>query len=206
MLTQINLYISNKITHFLDIFYYNNLKKLYNEKLDKIFEFTHFPVIKPEYFIYSQYYFIYTFIYYLNRNRLLYTLSLNLIPILDNVFQNICSIYNYNPVTNILFLKNTAYILMMYLLHFKICLHNTSIFNKLLLISSSSTFYLLYRINNVYKKRLESIENKDPFDDEFKILIISPDKKFIKRIIDLTQLFTYGNYLFFINILLFVLF
>jgi hypothetical protein len=131
---------------------------------------------------------------------------LHLIPILDNVFQNICSIYNYNPVTNILFLKNTAYTLMMYLLHFKICLHNTSIFNKLLLISSSSTFYLLYRINNVYKKRLESIENKDLFDDEFKILIISPDKKFIKRVIDLTQLFTYDNYLFFINILLFVLF
>jgi len=206
MFSQINIFISNKITYLLDIFYYNNLKKIYNKELNKIFNYCSFPVIKPEYLIYSQYYFIYIFIYYLNKNKLLYTVTLHLIYILDIVFQNICSKYNYNPIYNIHFLKNISHMLMMYLLHLKICLHNISTFKKSFLILSSLSFYLLYRINNTYTKRLESIENKNTFNDEFKILIISPDINFIKKIINLTQLFTYNNYLFFINILLFTLY
>ena len=59
---------------------------------------------------------------------------------------------------------------------------------------------------NSYAPFQESIEKKYVFNDDFKILIISPDIKFIKKIINLTKLFTYNNYLLFINIFLFILF
>jgi len=206
MLFEFHSFISNKITYLLDIFYFDNLKKLYNEPLDKVFKYCKFPVIKPEYFIYSQYYFIYTFIYYLNKNTILYSISLHLIFIVDIIFQNICIHNNYKSQSNIYFLKDMSYSLMIYLFYLKICFHHINYFKKIILISLFSMFYMGYRINHVYKKRLISIENKSEFVDELKILIISPDIKFINRVIDITNFFTYSNYLFFINILLFLLY
>jgi len=206
MLFEFHSFISNKITNFLNSSYFDNLKKLYNEPLDKVFKYCNFPIIKPEYFVYSQYYFIYTFIYYLNKNTVLYSISLHLIFILDSIFQNICIHNNYSPQSNIYFLKDMSYSLMMYLFYLKICFHHINYVKKIILISLCSAFYMGYRVNHVYKKRLISIENNSEFIDEFKILIISPDIKLINRIINITRFFTYGNYLFFINILLFLLY
>jgi len=206
MLFEFHSFISKKIMNLLDFLYFDNLKKLYNEPLEQVFKYCTFPTIKPEYFVYSQYYFIYTFIYYLNKNTIFYSSSLHIIYILDNIFQNICSRYNYNPKHNIYFLKDMSYLLMMYLFFLKICFHNIFLYKKIILFSLYNSFYLLYRVNHVYKKRLISIENNSEFTDEFKILIISPDTKFIKNIIYITRFFTYSNYLFFINILLFFLY
>ena len=51
--------ISIKITNILDYFYYNNLKKIYNEPLDTLMKLNKIPIFKPEYYIYMQYYFMY---------------------------------------------------------------------------------------------------------------------------------------------------
>lgn len=115
MLFDLHSYISKKLTNLLDFLYFDKLKKLYNEPLEQVFKYCSFPVVKPEYFIYGQYYFIYTFIYYLNKNTIFYSSSLHIIYILDITFQNICSQYNYNPTCNIYFLKDMSYLLMMYL-------------------------------------------------------------------------------------------
>lgn len=206
MLFDLHSYISKKLTNLLDFLYFDKLKKLYNEPLEQVFKYCSFPVVKPEYFIYGQYYFIYTFIYYLNKNTIFYSSSLHIIYILDITFQNICSQYNYNPTCNIYFLKDMSYLLMMYLFFLKIYFHPIYFYKKTILLCLYNSFYLLYRVNHVYKKRLVSIENNSEFSDEFKILIISPDTKFIKNIIHITRFFTYSNYLFFINILLFLLY
>lgn len=98
--------ISKKITYLLDILYYNNLKKLYKDTLSNIFTYKKIPVIEPEYFIFLQYYFIYTFFYYIsNKNFLLYSSSLHLTYISGLLFDNLLIKYNYNPSKNIFFFK-----------------------------------------------------------------------------------------------------
>jgi hypothetical protein len=71
--------ISTKITSFLENIYYNNLKKLYNKNLCDVFLYSTFPVIKPDYFIFSQYYLIYSFLHYISKQNVFrYTISLNM--------------------------------------------------------------------------------------------------------------------------------
>lgn len=74
--------ISKKITLFLNNFYYNNLKKLYNENIDNIFKMYKIHIIKPEYFIFLQYYFIYKIFNYITYKKLIkFSLSLHLMHI-----------------------------------------------------------------------------------------------------------------------------
>ena len=58
-------------------------------------------------------------------------------------------------------------------------------------------------INYIYKERMECIDLNKEFYHPFKIIILSPNKKFILNIINKTQFFTYSNFLLFINLLLF---
>jgi hypothetical protein len=60
-------------------------------------------------------------------------------------------------------------------------------------------------INNIYTKRLECIDLNKEFYHPFKIIILSPNKNFIKNIINKTKYFTYSNFLIFVNLLFFIL-
>ena len=196
--------ISSKITILLDYFYYNNLQKIYNDSLDKIFNYNKIQIIKPDYFIYSQYYLIYLFLYYItNKNTILYSVSLHLIYINNLIFKNLFLKYNYEPNKNINFLRNTNYLLFNYLLYLKILFLKITFYKISLLISLISIFYTMYNINTIYNKRLKCIENKNDFNHFLKIIIITPNKKLIEQIIYNTRFFTYSNYLIFINILIY---
>jgi hypothetical protein len=198
--------ISNKITSFLNIFYYNNLKKIYNESIDNIFKLYKFPVIKPEYFVFFQYYFIYKTLYYITCNKIIYfSLSLHLIYICGLIFENLIELYKYCPQNNIYFLKNTGDLLFLYLFFLKICFLRIFTFKKILMLTMFSIFYFLYSINYIYKERLKYIELKKDFIHPLKILIISPNKKFILNVIKKTDFFTYNNFLFFINFIMLIL-
>lgn len=199
--------ISKKITNLLDILYYNNLNKLYNKTLRDIFTYKKIPVIEPEYFVFLQYYFIYTFFYYIsNKNLLLYSLSLHFTHISGLIFDNLLVKYEYNPSKNIFFLKNNSYFLFNYLFFFKILFFKTIFYKKIFLSSSIHLFYILYSINDIYKERLNCIELKKEFNHPFKILVITPNKKMIENIIKKTNFFSYSNYLFFINLMLWLFF
>lgn len=188
-------YISDKITSLLDNTYYIYIKKIYNDNLNNIFVYSKFNVIKPEYFIFSQYYFIYTFFYYISKkNTLLYSASLHLIYICDLIFSNLIHKYNYIPVNNIVTLKNHSNIFLLYLLFIKLLISK-----RIILFFMVNVFYFLHLINDIYKERLKSIEEKTEYHHPFKILIISPNKEFIEKIIYRTKYFTYSNFLLFIN-------
>ena len=195
--------IANIFTSLLDNIYYNNLQKIYKntyDTLDKIFIYCKIPVIKPDFFVYMQYYFIYTFFYYItNENLLFYSISLHLTHINGLIYQKLCIKYNYTPIANIDFLRNSNYLLFMYLFFLKFLF-----LNKIFLLISMSLFYIMHNINITYKDRLKSIENKKEFNHPLKILIITSNKKNIENIIYNTRFFTYSNYLFFINILLII--
>ena len=197
--------IANKITHFLDNIYYNNLKKLYNDTLSNTLKLSKFPVIKPELFVYMQYYFIYLFLHYVTNKKLfLYSISLHLTYISGLIFKDLSKKYEYDPIYNIYFLKETSYLLFMYLLFFKIFFLKIQFYNKILMYSLLNSFYLLMNINFIYKERLKCIEEQKEFRHKLKFLIISPEKSFIEKVIYKTRFFTYSNFLFFINILIYL--
>jgi len=194
--------ISAKITYFLDYIYYNNLKKLYNESLNNLFQYCKYPVIKPEFFIYIQFYFIYTSLYY--KNIIINSISLHLIYICSKIFNKLLINYDYKPFYNIYFLKDSAYFLFLYLLTLKITFLKIYYINKILLSTILSVFFVLMNINYIYKKRLECIELKKDFIHPLKILIISPSKPYIEAVINKTKYCTYGNFLFVINICIYL--
>jgi hypothetical protein len=180
--------IANKISHFLDNIYYNNLKKLYNDTLSNTLKFSKFPVIKPELFVYMQYYFIYLFLHYVTNKKLfLYSTSLHLTYISGLIFKDLSKKYEYVPIYNIYFLKETSYLLFMYLLFFKIFFLKIQFYNKILMYSLLNSFYLLLNINFIYKERLKCIEEQKEFRHNLKFLIISPEKSFIEKVIYKTR-------------------
>jgi hypothetical protein len=200
-----HLLISNYLSHFLDNVYFSNLKKLYNEDLINIFKYCKYPVFKPEYLIYLKFYFSYLFFHYITRKKfLLYSLSLHLSYTSELIFENLIKKYDYYPIYNIEFLKNTHNILFIYLLYIKIFFFNLEFYKKVILLLSYSLFYFIYNVHIIYHERLECIENKTEFKNKFKILIISPNKKFIENIVNKTKYFTYSNYLYFINFLIYI--
>ena len=136
MITHID--ISNKVINILDSVYYKNLQKLYpNNKLNELFFIGKFPILKPEYFVFYQYYLIYLFIHHLNhKNYIRYTFSLHFFHIFGLIYDNLLLKYDYKPIYNISYLKNTAYILFIYLFFLKLLL-----FNKIFLLSIFSIFY-----------------------------------------------------------------
>jgi len=194
--------ITNKITTFLDYIYYNNLKKLYNENLNNLFQYCKYPVIKPEFFIYIQFYFIYTSLYY--KNLIIYSISLHLMYISGKIFDNLLLKYDYIPTYNITFLKDSAYFLFLYLLSLKILFLKIYYINKILLSSTLSIFFTLMNINYIYQERLKYIELKQDFRHPLKILIISPSIPFIENVINRTKYCTYENFLFLINICMYI--
>ncbi len=195
--------ISKKITYLLDNVYYNNLKKLYNDTLNNIFNYKKIHIIKPEYYIFSSYYFIYTFFYYIsNKNLIYYSLSLHLTHISSLLFDNLVKKYDYNSSKDIYFLKNNSYFLFNYLFFFKILFLKTEFYKKLFITSSIHIFFLLTIINDIYKERLKCIITKKEFNHHLKILVFTPNKKVIEDIIKKTSFFTYSNYLLFLNFIL----
>jgi len=200
----IHNYISKYIFSLLDSVYYKNLKKLYNENLNKIFHYPKISIFKPEYFIYSTFYFNYLFLYYItNKNFILYTLFLHSAYISELIYEQLIFKYNYLPTNNINFLKNTSRLLFIYFVFFKLYFIRAHFFNKIVLLSIPTIFYILHNINNIYTERLISIEDKNKiFDHYLKILIISPNKDFIQYIVKKTDFFNYPNFLCCLNLLL----
>jgi hypothetical protein len=149
-----------------------------------------------------QYYFIYTFLYYVtNNNFILYSASLHLTYICELIFKNLSDKYKYPYKNNIIEFLSSSYLLFLYFLFLKISFLKIYFYNKIFLLSSLSLFYLLITINDVYKKRLESINLNKEFYHPLKIIIFTPDKKVIQNIIEKTNFFTYSNFLLFVNFL-----
>jgi hypothetical protein len=202
MITHID--ISNKIINILDNIYYKNLLKLYSEKttnerinnLNELFCISKFPILKPDYFVFYQYYFIYSFLHnFTYKNTIRYSISLHMIHIFGILYDNLLIKYKYTPIYNTSYLKDTAYLLFIYMFFLKLLLSK-----KIFLLTIFSTFYSLVNINQIYKERIKSIENKELFKHPLKILIITPNKNTIQNIIKKTNIFTFTNFLFFVNV------
>jgi hypothetical protein len=201
-----NFYIKivDKICYYLDTYYYRNLKKLYPDtQLNELLLIKKLPILKPDYFIFLQYYFIYQFFHNItNNNTIRYTISLHSFYLCDMVYDKISLNYNYISKNNIIFLKNNSFILFMYLFFFKILFLEIYTYKKFILLILFIKFYILIWINDLYKARLKSIELKNDFYHPLKILLITPNINTIKNIIHNTNYFTMTSYILFINVCL----
>ena len=120
------------------------------------------------------------------------------------IYDKLALKYNYKPKNNIIYLKDTSNLLFMYLFFFKILFLKLILFKKIFLITSLSSFYFLMNINDIYKERLKSIENKEDFKHPLKIFVFSPNKKFIEKIINRTTYFTFSNFILLTNIMVYL--
>ena len=161
--------------------------------MDKILKY-----IKPQYFVYSQYYISYLFFSMITYNNI-YGQSIYLYLIY------LCNYYYHSFKENDIYnnnFKSTSDFIFIYLLFLKFALLNIYIYKKLGILFIYTLFYGMININDVYSERLKCIETKKIFNHNLKILIITPNKDLIKNIIYSTRIFTFSNYLFFINMLL----
>jgi len=205
--------LSNYFFDILDTYYYKNLQKIYNtsitEVLNNIFKIN---IIKPEVYVYIQYYFIFL----LNKSvsaksYFLTPVFLHGFYIMDKLSTQIITTYQYNNHRNINYLKKTSYILFYYSLYFKILFSHIYNYQKVLLLTVLSTYYILMNVNYVYKQRIEYIKNKnyDNNDDTryfSKILIITSNIDTMNKIIKYTNIFNYSLFLGIINLSLFFIY
>lgn len=226
----IHTYLANILFKFLDNIYYKNLKIASSlshnpessknheqssdfctkKELSTIFHYSNISIIKPEYFIYANYYFIYLFFHYMNPNNvLIYSFFLHINYINDLLCDKMLLNYNYVPKNDIVFLKQCEKILFQYLFFFKIYfLENISPSKKFYIIFLQNLFHFLVNIHDIYKQRLLYIKTKN--NDKYmnknilKLFILSPDKKIIEKITHSICFATYSNYLFFLNIVLYL--
>ena len=188
----------------------NNYNKKSNNNslkhdLNSIFQTSRLPIFKPDYFVFQQYYMIYSFLYHLSyKHTLRYSLSLHFFHIFGLIYEQLLIKYNYKPLYNISYLKDTVYLLFVYLFFMKLLLMNIGEFKRTILLSTFSVFYSLVNVNEIYKERLKSIENEQSFNHPFKILIVTPNKDTIKKIIQKTKIFTMNNFLLCINLFLYM--
>ena len=233
----LHTYLANLLFQFLDNIYYKNLKSVYKKDLPLIFRYSNIAIIKPEYFIYANYYFIYLFFHYmLPNNFLIYSSLLHINYINDLLYDIILLNYTYVPENDVIFLKQTEKILFQYLFFFKIYFSDINSSNKFYIIFLQNLFYFLVQIHDIYKQRLLSIERKNSVKDGvfrklhqpaaspaaphpeqallgaaenmnkniLKLFIVSPDKKIIENIAYSFRFATYSNYLFFLNMILYL--
>ena len=213
----LHTYLANLLFGFLDNIYYKNLKSVYKKDLPLIFRYSNIAIIKPEYFIYANYYFIYLFFHYMVPNNfLIYSSLLHINYINDLLYDNMLLNYIYVPENDVVFLKQTEKILFQYLFFFKIYFLDINSSNKFSIIFLQNLFYFLVQIHDIYKQRLLLIESKNKEKNKkeeknndmnkniLKLFIVSPDKKVIERIAYSIRFATYSNYLFFLNMVIYI--
>jgi hypothetical protein len=205
--------LSNYFFDILDTYYYKNLQKIYNtsitEVLNNIYKIN---IIKPEVYIYTQYYFIFL----LNKSittksYFLTSIFLHGFYIMDKLSTQIITTYQYNNNRNINYLKKTSYILFYYSIYFKILFSSIYNYQKFTLLTLLSTYYILMNVNYVYKKRIEYIKNKNYDNNDenryfSKILIITSNIDNMNKIIKYTNIFNYSLFLGIINLSLFFIY
>jgi hypothetical protein len=200
-----HIYIANKIINFLNSIYYENLKRLDDKPLNEIFSKSKFSIIKPDFFVFHQFYLIYYFLYNISlKNTIKYSLSLHLFHIFGIIYDNLLIKYDYKPLYNLSYLKSSAYLLFIYLFFLKLIFIDMYKIKKIFMITSLFLFYLLININEIYSERIKCIENKEIFNHPLKILVITPKKDLIQKIINKTKIFTFSNFLLFINVSLYL--
>jgi uncharacterized protein (UPF0248 family) len=166
-----NTQIANYFFDLLENNYYIHLKQLYNKKIDEIMNIEKITILKAEHFILLQYYFIYLINNSItNKSFIFITLFLNGFYSLDIMNTTMINNFYNDDKNRLINLKYYSFYILYYTIFLKTYIScSINLFNKIIFSSCLSSYYLLYKINSSYKKRVNCIENniKDIEFDHF---------------------------------------
>ena len=196
--------IANYFFDLLENNYYIHLKQLYNKKIDEIMNIEKITILKAEHFILLQYYFIYLINTSItNKSFIFITLFLNGFYSLDIMNTTMINNFYNDDKNRLINLKHYSFYILYYTFFFKTYIScNINLFNKIIFSSFLSSYYLLYKINSSYKKRVNCIENNIKEEDYNRLLVFTSNKETLKSVIKYTEIFRYKIFIFFLNIFL----
>ena len=197
--------IANYFFDLLENNYYVHLKQLYNKKIDEIMNIEKITILKSEHFILLQYYFIYLINSSItNKSFIFITLFLNGFYSLDIMNTKMINNFYNDDKDSLINLKHYSFYILYYTIFLKTYIScSINLFNKIIFSSFLSSYYLLYKINSSYKKRINCIENN--IKDEYyynRLLVFTSNKETLKSVIKYTEIFRYKIFIFFLNIFL----
>ena len=196
--------IANYFFDLLENNYYVHLKQLYNKKIDEIMNIEKITILKAEHFILLQYYFIYLINTSItNKSFIFITLFLNGFYSLDIMNSKMINNFYNDDKNRLINLKHYSFYILYYTFFFKTYIScSISLFNKIIFSSFLSSYYLLYKINSSYKKRVSCIENNIKDESYNRLLVFTSNKETLKSVIKYTEIFRYKIFIFFLNIFL----
>ena len=196
--------IANYFFDLLENNYYIHLKQLYNKKIDEIMNIEKVTILKAEHFILLQYYFIYLINTSItNKSYIFITLFLNGFYSLDIMNTTMINNFYNDDKNRLINLKHYSFYVLYYTIFLKTYISCTiNLFNKIIFSSFLSSYYLLYKINSSYKKRVNCIENNIKDEDYNRLLVFTSNKETLKSIIKYTEIFRYKIFIFFLNVFL----
>ena len=196
--------IANYFFDLLENNYYIHLKQLYNKKIDEIMNIEKVTILKAEHFILLQYYFIYLINASItNKSYIFITLFLNGFYSLDIMNTTMINNFYNDDKNRLINLKHYSFYILYYTFFFKTYIScSINLFNKIIFSSFLSSYYLLYKINSSYKKRVNCIENNIKEEDYNRLLVFTSNKETLKSVIKYTEIFRYKIFIFFLNIFL----
>jgi hypothetical protein len=196
--------IANYFFDLLENNYYIHLKQLYNKKIDEIMNIEKITILKAEHFILLQYYFIYLINTSItNKSYIFITLFLNGFYSLDIMNSTMINNFYNDDKNRLINLKHYSFYILYYTIFLKTYISCTiNLFNKIIFSSFLSSYYLLYKINSSYKKRVNCIENNIKDESYNRLLVFTSNKETLKSVIKYTEIFRYKIFIFFLNIFL----
>ena len=196
--------IANYFFDLLENNYYVHLKQLYNKKIDEIMNIEKVTILKSEHFILLQYYFIYLINTSItNKSYIFITLFLNGFYSLDIMNTTMINNFYNDDKNRLINLKHYSFYVLYYTIFLKTYIScSINLFNKIIFSSFLSSYYLLYKINSSYKKRVNCIENNIKDEDYNRLLVFTSNKETLKSVIKYTEIFRYKIFIFFLNVFL----
>ena len=196
--------IANYFFNLLENNYYVHLKQLYNKKIDEIMNIEKITILKSEHFILLQYYFVYLINNSItNKSFIFITLFLNGFYSLDIMNTTMINTFYNDDKNRLINLKQYSFYILYYTIFLKTYIScSINLFNKVILSSFLSSYYLLYKINSTYKKRVNCIENNIKDENYNRLLVFTSNKDKLKTVIKYTEIFRYKIFIFLLNIFL----
>jgi hypothetical protein len=196
--------IANYFFDLLENNYYVHLKQLYNKKIDEIMNIEKVTILKSEHFILLQYYFIYLINNSItNKSFIFITLFLNGFYSLDIMNTTMINNFYNDDKKSLINLKHYSFYVLYYTIFLRTYIScSINLFNKIIFSSFLSSYYLLYKINSSYKKRVSCIENNIKDESYNRLLVFTSNKETLKSVIKYTEIFRYKIFIFFLNIFL----
>ena len=196
--------IANYFFNLLENNYYVHLKQLYNKKIDEIMNIEKITILKSEHFILLQYYFVYLINNSITHKSFIFiTLFLNGFYSLDIMNSKMIDTFYIDDKNRLINLKHYSFYILYYTIFLQTYIScSVNIYNKIIFSSVLSSYYLLYKINSSYKKRINCIENNIKDEDYNRLLVFTSNKNTLKTVIKYTEIFRYKIFIFLLNIFL----